>query len=304
MSLIATIVFSGTYWYTSNASLCQYPVSYRIGDFDSRFDISREEAVLAIADASRAWEEAVDTDLFIHDKTSSFTINFIFDDRQALSDEERKARDEIETLEAKTVSITRQYDELVEKHKNLQDQYNVASDEYDANLHAYNQRVAELNQRGEVTAEELETLENSKQKLEVQVVQLSQKVDHINQLASEINDLSQRGNKKVDIYNTAVAEYNELFGQSREFTQADYQGDSINIYTFANQLELRQVLAHELGHAIGLAHVDDSRSIMYHLMGTQPDELRISEYDINEFERICGGGTGWRGWLYGIKNDR
>ena len=297
ISLIATIVFTGAYWYTSNASLCRYPIAYSIGELDERFDLTHEQARIAIHEAETAWEEATGKHLFSYNEDAAFTINFIFDDRQELSDEERMAREELETFEAENVKIARQYTELTARHRDLQEQYDRAVNQYENELRSHNEKVTELNRQGGADVAQFEELQAEQRRLEALAQSLNQEVTTINRLAQEINRVSTEGNALIEQYNQMVAAYNDRFSTSREFTQGDYQGDRINIYTFAHELELRQVLAHELGHAIGLEHVDDPQAIMYRLMGTQPDELRIMEADLDEFARVCGDGPGVRGWL-------
>ena len=82
--------------------------------------------------------------------------------------------------------------------------------------------------------------------------------------------------------------FNNQFGGTREFTQGDYQGDHINVYQFRDRAELILVLAHELGHALQLDHVENPASIMYYLMGEQPPESRLSAEDLEAFAQTCG----------------
>lgn len=295
VSLIATLIFTGAYWYTSSASLCRYPIAYSIGELDERFNLSEAKARVAIHEAETAWEEATGAHLFSYDADAPFTINFVFDDRQELSDEERIARAELEALEADNVAITNQYTELVARHGELQQQYEVAATQHQRELAAHNEEVARVNAQGGAAPAEFQELEARQRSLEQVTRELNQRVVSINQLTEEINRVSAQGNELINEYNQLVATYNERFGTTREFTQGDYQGDRINIYTFAHDLELKQVLAHELGHALGLEHVEDPQAIMYRLMGTQPDTLTITEADLAEFNRICGDGPGWRG---------
>jgi len=83
-------------------------------------------------------------------------------------------------------------------------------------------------------------------------------------------------------------QFNEQFGESREFTQGDYQGDKISIYTFLDEAELVRVLVHEFGHALGIGHVENSESMMYHLMSNQPTIARLSVEDTQAFFAVCG----------------
>ena len=106
-------------------------------------------------------------------------------------------------------------------------------------------------------------------------------------MADQINDAGARNNQLVEGYNEDVAVFNNRFGGTREFTQGDYQGDHINVYQFRDRAELILVLAHELGHALQLEHVDNQASIMFYLMGEQPPQPRLSAEDIEAFTLSC-----------------
>ena len=296
-SLIFSVFFTGTYWFYTDASMCRYPIAYSIGEFDERFSITEAEARVAIHDAETVWEEAVGEHLFTYDENAAFTINFVFDDRQALSDEQRADRSELEELQAENVAVSNRHTELVEEHRERQATHRAEVAEYEARLQAHNETVEAYNEAGGASPEEFRELEAERAALATEAERLDATISSLNALASEINELSEEGNRLIEQYNQQVAAYNERYGQSREFTQGDYQGDRINIYTFADQLELRQVLAHELGHALALEHVDDPEAIMYYLMGTQPDELTLTEADVAEFDRVCGDGPTLRGFI-------
>jgi predicted Zn-dependent protease len=52
--------------------------------------------------------------------------------------------------------------------------------------------------------------------------------------------------------------------------------------------ELMLVLAHEMGHALGIGHVDNPQSVMYRLMGNQARPgLELTEDDRYALMDIC-----------------
>ena len=68
----------------------------------------------------------------------------------------------------------------------------------------------------------------------------------------------------------------------------DRRSGELNIYQYDNTADLRLVLAHEFGHALGMGHVNDDQAIMsdilYQDAGTQPS---LSSQDLAEFARVC-----------------
>lgn len=266
---------------------CNVPLSYRIGTIDEGFGTTLAEAKAAVAEAELMWEELVGEDLFVYDDTSDFTVNFVFDTRQQLTLEEQALREVLNEKEGLSDAIKNQYSALVAEYEEKKVLYERARIEYDADLAAYNAEVANWNDEGGAPQEEYERLSQTQDELAARSRELSTQVRTLNQLVAQLNNLSETGNRVVEEYNRDVAQYNDRFNHEYEFTQGDYQGDRINIYQFDSEQELRTVLAHELGHALRLQHVDDPDSIMYYLMDIEEHQGGLTLHDWNEYKRVC-----------------
>jgi hypothetical protein len=285
---VLTLVLAGGYWFRVAESKCNVPVTYDIGSLDERFGLSREEARAAISDAESLWENATGENLFTYTEGADFTINFVYDDRQETTDEEGEIRDILESKEEMSAHIREEYDGMLGKYAKLEATYNARVEDYEAALQAYNDEVELWNKKGGAPESVYADLEKTKARLDEESRELSARARELNQVVDTINALSEEGSEVVRDYNSDVTWYNTLFGGEREFTQGDYQGDRINIYQFGGGDELRQVLAHELGHALSLGHVEEERSIMYHLMEGGLADLKLSSADLSEFHRVCG----------------
>jgi hypothetical protein len=277
-----------TIWYTQTAYECPVPLSYRLGDIDPSFSLSTEEALADIEAATQIWEQSAGRDLFVYDESADFTINFVFDERQETLNLEQierqeldETRDQNEGLMEQVQSLQTQYDKLTQVYKS-----DVA--QYEADLSEYNADVSTYNDRGGAPPDTFSELEAERKRLGKESESLSDTASQLNTLASEINRLSERGNQLISQYNKEVNQYNQTFGFSREFTQGDYQGDKINIYTFSDKDELISVLAHEFGHALGIDHVETNDSLMYYLVNETDPVTNLSADDTLAFLATCG----------------
>jgi len=288
--LLATIIFSASYWYLATAAICPVPISYRLGDIDSRFNITAAEAVEVLSKAESVWETAVNRDLFVYDDQASFSLNFIYDERQQLASTEEEWRVALDIKERKGTDLIDAVKVEATAYEEAQAEYLKTRESYDVSLSDYNNKVEAYNRQGGAPPAEFAALEAEQKVLARQLRNLQQVEDELNDKAEQINQASAEGNSVIESYNFEVLQYNEIYGDLDIYTQGDFKKDRINIYKFSNTTELTKVLTHEFGHALGLDHVEGNESIMYYLMEEQPDAVRLTEQDLKGFFEVCGNG--------------
>jgi hypothetical protein len=293
LSLLITILFGGGYFYYIAEAVCPVPISYTLGDIDERFNITREEARLSLSEAESVWEDATGRNLFTYEEDGKLTIHFVFDDRQQFINAEGEFKEKLDATENISDAIKDTYANLVEEYTDLKMTYETKVASYEQKLAVYNAEVERYNNQGGAPSDVYESLSEQKRVLNREQASLNELSSSLNELVREINNIGEKGNSLINTYNQGVGVYNETFGESREFTQGDYTGEEINIYTFEDSEELKLVLVHELGHALSLEHVDGEESIMHYLLGGQPESSMLSEYDLAEFDRVCGDKTLW-----------
>jgi Matrixin len=286
-ALIFTIVFATSNWYVNTASICPVPITYRVGNLDSRFPISAEEIRAVAAKAEETWESASGRDLFVYDEDSEFTINLIYDERQQRTVTEEEWRIRLDVMQKEHQALIARIEALGVRYQSDVASYDNKREDYEAKLAAYNAQVEKYNQVGGAPPEVFASLQKeaeSLNKIQKDMLALEKK---LNQQIDDVNKLGEEGNAKIAIYNAEVVEYNEVFGALETFTQGDYERERINIYKFSDVEELTRVIIHEFGHALGVGHVEGEESVMYYLMTEQSSPV-LSAEDISAFTAICG----------------
>lgn len=287
--LIASLGIGGYSWYTVVYSKCHVPLSYDIGTIDPRFSLSRAEARTALSDAESLWEDGTGKNLFTFAESGADVhVNFIYDARQETTNNERVLREVIDQKAEVGQSVRADYEKLLDAHAQLKATYVTKVKVYEAKLATYNAEVAKWNTKGGAPSDVYAQLSLTQGELAKENAELEKLAVGLNTIAQKINDMGEKGNSIIRDYNDDVTAYNQSFNEDREFTQGEYQDDHITIFQYDSSIELRLVLAHELGHALSLEHVDDPQSVMYYLMEGQLAKLELSTADIAEYKAVCG----------------
>lgn len=298
---------------------CQQEILYSIGSIDSRFHLSHDEFLLAIREADSLWEVGIGMRRFSFVEEGGMPINLVFDERQAGTDSLKNTSSSIESGKAgydqlsasygtlrKTYEEKRDtYEKLLADFSDFQASYNKKVTEYNTRLTAYEKDAAEWNSAGgsegdEATYKQLlkekQYLDDERTSLEKDQKRFSERADDlkdsrkaVNRLVEELNTLGGTLNRVAASLNLKVNEYNTIVGSREEFTTGLYSEDGsgrrINVFQFSNHEDLVRILAHEMGHALGLGHGTNPESIMYPEVGTQP--LRLSGEDIGLYRTVC-----------------
>lgn len=234
------------------------------------------------------WEKGTGKDLFKYTSGGKLKINLLFDERQATTIKALESEEKIETSREEYDILLAQYKTLEKAYQSHLSIYDNAVNRFEQRLQEYNSRVAQANQKGGANPKEYEELQQEKQilenintELDRDRLTLNQEASTLNSLGDQVNEIAQNLNIKVDVHN-------ERFGDAREFDQGEYINNKINIYQFEGIADLRLVLAHELGHAIDIEHVENPKSIMYYLMEKQDlNNPTLSKEDKEAFMKRC-----------------
>ena len=271
---------------------CNQPITYSIGSFDERFNISKEEFLRVVSIAEETWEKSIDKQLFTYvlNGDSDLKINLIYDIRQEAS---QKLKDI-----GITVSDTKaSYNDLKSRYSAMQIDYLRIKTEFESRVvlfqnrqNAYEKEVTYLNKTGGASKDEYDRLNKEKNSLDGEFKEINKLQSELNTKVENINALVVVLNRLVSSLNIEVKKFNtigsELGGEFEEGTyKEDPTGREIDIYQFDNKGKLARVLTHEFGHALELEHLENSKAVMYRLNNGVNEKLTID--DILALKKRC-----------------
>ncbi|PIP26716.1 MAG: hypothetical protein CO140_01330 [Candidatus Moranbacteria bacterium CG_4_9_14_3_um_filter_40_7] len=267
---------------------CEEPIKYSLGQIDHRFGISPEKFRALILEAEGLWENSAKLNLFEYDAAAAFKINLIFDERQMQTLDSEELESNLQKLEAEQDKLIKQFGSLSNAYQKKLADYNAQLAAYEKRLKKYNKEVEYWNEQGGAPEDEYADLEKERKKLKKLADDLEKQRLAVNSLATETNQVVKRENQVVLKYNADIATYKSQYGESREFEKGIFNGEEINVYQYKENDDLRLTLIHELGHALGLNHLENPQAIMYYLMGEQGMENpSLTAEDLQALKEAC-----------------
>ena len=276
---------------------CSQPLRYTIGSIDSRFSISKNELNEAMNAAARTWNSGTDMTL-LEERTGDpvkgdIVIQLVYDERQERTDRELRFRERIRSQQIRLDRQQLQHDKKRELFDQRSEEYREFAAQTSRQLNELNSWVEEKNKNGGFVGTELEQFNRRKQDVENAQEKVRQKQKELDQLARSINSEMDELNEKFDAHNKMIDQYNNEFAGDLRFAKATFQkttdGGVVTVNQFMNKKELVLILAHELGHAMGISHLRQPESIMYSQMGQQQlnPSVQLTETDIQAVRQLC-----------------
>lgn len=236
---------------------CGPILRYHFGTVDAKSGIDRGQLLRAAQTAAGLWEQAAGGKLFEYDESGPWSINVLTDHWATMGGiQDAKERFAMDRAQVQTLST--EYHELEASIKSRSASYQHDVEAWNAH-HGGSQETYERleNERGE----------------------LNDMTARINAIAAQLNGLSWADSVESNRVQEVMKDVdNDKFGE------CDHGHSTINLYFATDEQDLGFLLAHEMGHALGLRHVKDPGSLMYPYKDKQTE---LSAEDKSALGALC-----------------
>lgn len=263
----------------SKQASCAQPIGWRLDSIDPAFGLSAAQALPLITEAAAQWNQAVGSEVLRYDPQQGFPIRFVFDARQ---------QQQLEQLMLER-NVHRYDDRIADQQQDFARQLA----EFQQNKTAFEQKDRQLAADISLFNEKAQQADPGAAALlgREQAELLSRQKEHALE-AEQLDALSEKLQDRQKQLNNTIADRNALIPAQQasglaEVGLLEQRGDrrTMTIFAYKDAHHLTLTLLHEFGHALGLDHLAETRSIMHSQLSSAQQMLTAA--DITAWQQQC-----------------
>ncbi|MCH7337870.1 matrixin family metalloprotease [Acinetobacter sp. NIPH 2699] len=231
----------------------EHPLRYRIANLDPRLQINQQQMIELSKQAAAIWEKDTGQNYFVYDPEAEFAIHLVFDQRQIRSMKRSERLNQLEQEQLTWLNQNQHLQQLKESVARSATQLELQKIEY--------QTFAQNQQQQRSSVKTL-FMQKQQKDFEQQTIQLHTRIAEHLQLIQQLELQTEKSKQLYQQLAASTAEFNQTF-KPQILHKGQFDGEKIFIYEFSSIDDLRLTLAHEFGHALGLKHTQDPKSLMY-----------------------------------------
>jgi hypothetical protein len=281
---------------------CAVPLRWQVGSIDERFALDAAAVRSAAEEAAKVWQAASGETLFVQDTLAGFPIHLVWDGRQAAL---QSALETQEDLRREGAALDAERAGVEEAQAGLRAsfaEHRERLDSFGARLASYNDDVRRWNERGGAPDSIRVALTRAGAGIEEERVSLRRHGDELDRLRDRLEARADELNRRIEDRNRRARAF--MAGSLPRAAESGRYSESIEtrngrvtrverrigIFRFASRSALVAVLAHEMGHALGLDHAETRGALMSATVSVGRDgrgEPRLHPTDLALLEARC-----------------